>query len=586
MLKQSAQRADSVTGADGSPHPRRISRASASALAMGIAAVAGVLGLTAIAGAQALPRYQGLLTTGAGERVNGPVDLRMALFATATGGTALQSVEMVGVSVVDGVFTTEMPFDSRLFNTTGARYVELSVRSASTGPGFVLLGTRQPVSPAPVAAGLQGVERTANQVRDQSSIGTPAGDPLTPVSLTTDPATAPWQTYSDGLFGTVVGIDVVLRNVATAPATVTATLHLGAGVAQGPFRTVTVSVPPMADAPVRIPVSYSGAPGQVTTLRLAGPSTVAWSLTSGDALTGARSSVSAGRDFLFTTWMDRGGRSTYTFAGNVAARAFNASRATISSGMTARGFTATNATVVNQLTAPGAVVGQISSPLTVVNSAVIPTLDALTGVLPDAVFSVNFGAGLTNPNNAVMLQVFRNVTATGWHWYLSNSTPVSASFRDTGMRLTSAGFFEVSSAVASGNFARLLGTGAWTSVSDARLKADVTDADVADLAATARALRPVRYRFKSLADDPAERLHLGFIAQDVERLLPDMVSDDGERLTLNYAGMSTVAIAAAKQLAVELRLLEEENEDLAAQNAVIASRLERIETARAATTRP
>ena len=52
----------------------------------------------------------------------------------------------------------------------------------------------------------------------------------------------------------------------------------------------------------------------------------------------------------------------------------------------------------------------------------------------------------------------------------------------------------------------------------------------------ALSLRPVHYHLKEAPDG---REQLGFIAQEVREVLPQMVTE-GEILTLNYAGLSTV----------------------------------------------
>lgn len=68
-------------------------------------------------------------------------------------------------------------------------------------------------------------------------------------------------------------------------------------------------------------------------------------------------------------------------------------------------------------------------------------------------------------------------------------------------------------------------TGAHPS-SDRRLKEDITEIDPE----TAKRMIPVRFRFKG-----EDKLHYGFIAQDVQKVIPDVVSEDDDGyLSLTY----------------------------------------------------
>ena len=81
-------------------------------------------------------------------------------------------------------------------------------------------------------------------------------------------------------------------------------------------------------------------------------------------------------------------------------------------------------------------------------------------------------------------------------------------------------------------------------------------------------LRPVHYHFKDSAQEAP--LQLGFIAQEVREEFPTLVSE-GEDLTLNYSGLSVVAIGAIKELYEVVRKQEVEIVSL-------RSRLTEIET--------
>jgi hypothetical protein len=130
-----------------------------------------------------------------------------------------------------------------------------------------------------------------------------------------------------------------------------------------------------------------------------------------------------------------------------------------------------------------------------------------------------------------------------------------------GMRMTNNGYFEMTNNanIASPNFARLNTTGSWSAVSDIRLKKDVIPAS--DLLKKALSLNPVRYHFKSMPD---AQMELGLIAQEVQEILPELV-EEGDFLTLNYSGLSVVAIGAIKEQQEMIKTLQQETAVLKAE---------------------
>jgi hypothetical protein len=120
-------------------------------------------------------------------------------------------------------------------------------------------------------------------------------------------------------------------------------------------------------------------------------------------------------------------------------------------------------------------------------------------------------------------------------------------------------------------FARLNSTGAWTVVSDGRLKCDVEP--LQGMLDKAMALRPVNFHYKS---DPAGEKQVGFVAQEVEELFPSLVTD-GEILTMDYAGMSTVAIGAIKEQQAIITALRKKIEALEKESSALTTRLEQVD---------
>jgi len=174
------------------------------------------------------------------------------------------------------------------------------------------------------------------------------------------------------------------------------------------------------------------------------------------------------------------------------------------------------------------------------------------------------GIGTSTP--ATPLHVASGAVGSSWQVQLTNSAALPT--YETGMRMSDGGFFEITNRINGfSKFARLDSNGGWTSVSDARLKSDLTPLDGA-LDAALR-LRPVR--FKWIDDGAAD---FGFVAQEIKTVLPDAVVGDESRdsLTVNYSKLSTVAIGAIQEQQLKIERLEAENRTL-------RERLERIEAA-------
>lgn len=100
----------------------------------------------------------------------------------------------------------------------------------------------------------------------------------------------------------------------------------------------------------------------------------------------------------------------------------------------------------------------------------------------------------------------------------------------------------------------------WIDASDRRLKEEV-EPEVRGLE-TVLALEPKKYKYRKVIE---KKKKIGFIAQDVEKLLPEVVTEDGEFKGIHYAGMIPVLVNAIKELSMRVNELEdklEENEIL------------------------
>jgi hypothetical protein len=101
--------------------------------------------------------------------------------------------------------------------------------------------------------------------------------------------------------------------------------------------------------------------------------------------------------------------------------------------------------------------------------------------------------------------------------------------------------------------------GGYVQVSDRSLKRDILSLS-AVLPALLR-LRPVRYHFKDAPDAP---LSTGFIAQEVQKLFPELVSpthtkSGAELLGLNYSGFSVLAVKAIQEQQV---IIDDQQKDI------------------------
>jgi hypothetical protein len=91
-----------------------------------------------------------------------------------------------------------------------------------------------------------------------------------------------------------------------------------------------------------------------------------------------------------------------------------------------------------------------------------------------------------------------------------------------------------------------------TAYSDIRLKKDLAKIDNA----LAKVEALTGYTFTRIDTDQRQT---GLIAQDVQKVLPEAVMDDGERLSLAYGHLAGLLVEAIKELKAEVELLKAKN---------------------------
>ncbi len=123
------------------------------------------------------------------------------------------------------------------------------------------------------------------------------------------------------------------------------------------------------------------------------------------------------------------------------------------------------------------------------------------------------------------------------------------------------------------------GTGMYTP-SDRNLKKEIVDMSTGILNKVLQ-LQPVTYRYKT--QDETTRRSMGFIAQDVQKLFPELVTQTSARngqdayLAVNYAGFGVLTIKSIQEQQIQIEALTAENETLKNKVESMDARLRRLE---------
>ena len=124
--------------------------------------------------------------------------------------------------------------------------------------------------------------------------------------------------------------------------------------------------------------------------------------------------------------------------------------------------------------------------------------------------------------------------------------------------------------------------GLWGVLSDARVKHDIRE--IESPLDRVLSLHGITFEYNADAGPMAvPGRHIGFIAQEVERVFPDWITEDEKGIkTVNIHGFESLLVEAIRELKarhdVEVEALRADNDSLRSDNVYLRGRLDRIES--------
>jgi hypothetical protein len=117
------------------------------------------------------------------------------------------------------------------------------------------------------------------------------------------------------------------------------------------------------------------------------------------------------------------------------------------------------------------------------------------------------------------------------------------------------------------------GTSAWFNDSDRRLKKNISTIDRA--LEKVNNLRGVNFEWKDQSKY-SQGLQMGFIAQEVEQVVPEVVDPSGDHYTMQYAPLTALLVEAVKELSARNKELSKKETDLISENKTLTHKYEEL----------
>lgn len=504
--------------------------------ALAIASFAATL--APIAHAQSISQtsftYQGRLTD-ADQPASGPITLGFTLFANATGGSPLApQITVPGVTPdADGQFTVPLDFASSYFRDGTPRHLEVAVIRSGQSP--VVLSPRQAIRPAPLAAGIAGLEVLTGPAIDVDQTANIASyvNGFVPTS---------YQTFTCNRSGTLRSV-TVRANVGLYDA-IQAIVYRGSGISGSPIAYYTGIVSPQntwVEHEIDLsPFNISVASGEVLTITLSSDGSFSTVTTAAPGAIGFNFNGQA-INFWFRTRIDAPPRVAD------AERAFTSGVATIAHvASTADSLRAnsTSALYDNEL--------RLRSP-TDANHALGwfggSRFFRNTSLAPDGPVLFGNSGGALATHKASTLQ-----TTVALQWNDSAQVGIGTAPSSAGYRL------ELPNTAAPAGQGR---ANAWVTYSSRAYKHNIET--IRDPLSLIQQLRGVRFDWNApdVSEAPAKH-DIGFIAEEIAAVLPDLVSRDadGNATGLDYGRVVPVAIEAIKQQQAQIAQQQSEIQTL------------------------
>lgn len=470
--------------------------------------------------------YQGRLAEN-GQAFTGTASISFRLFSGPTGGSAQMSLPAADVQVQDGLFTATPDFGATAFRNGVAGYVEaVIIKDGAETP----LAPRQLVTPAPLALGVVGMSLS---IKDQLDIDQTTYAAEIPTSLDTS-----YQSFTAGRSGVLSSITFRARAFA-ASSQMVATLRAGVGTSGAVLGSAVSAAQGQAFTPIVLDFSTQNitlVSGQTYTVQF----TFAGIITFANGVAGTSGmfqGVSA--NFWFQT------RTISTVVPSSAGSLDALSRAALNDQELGMRTTADRAHGLGWFGGTSAFRN--------------------TGVAPDGPVLWGNGGGALGTSS-----VDASAGTVALRWNSSGQVGIGTSPSSNSYRL------ELPNTAGAAGQGR---ANAWVTYSSRDFKQNIRAVD--NPIGLLDQLRGVRFDWKQ-TDDQGNHTHdIGFIAEEVAAVLPELVNhdSDGRALGLDYGRIVPVAVEAIKQQA---RTIQQQTLKISEQRAeldALKARLDRLEDA-------